>query len=56
MPEEVKRPMCPLCQTPLDALLFMGTTPDGWTCPKCNVYFPAKDNGLPADKPMARVF
>jgi len=32
-------PVCPYCQGPLEVLLFMGVQPDGFTCPKCSVFF-----------------
>ena len=31
--------ICPNCNGELDVLLFLGISPDGYVCPKCQVYF-----------------
>ena len=37
MNDEPKR--CPTCGEVLQVLLFLGITPDGFVCPKCNVLY-----------------
>lgn len=37
--KEEKIVYCPDCNTPLQVLLFMGEIPEGFVCPKCQVFF-----------------
>jgi len=46
-----KNPKCPDCQKPLKALLFMGTTLDGYVCESCRVVFNVDDL-----TPLGRIF
>jgi hypothetical protein len=40
--EQEQQLQCPQCKEPLQVLLFMGTEPDGFVCPKCEVWYSDK--------------
>jgi uncharacterized protein YbaR (Trm112 family) len=47
---------CPDCDTRMELFLFMGVQPEGYTCPKCKMFYPIDDNGLPIPKTKIKVY